>query len=71
MAITSQGYISLAPCAIEVGDSVAICKGSSVPLILRKAKESGAWQVVGDTYVHGAMHGEVFEESKCRRMLIV
>jgi hypothetical protein len=71
MAKTSQGYIGLAPCATEVGDSVAICKGSSVPLILRKAKKSAAWQVVGDAYVHGAMQGELCKESKCRRMSIV
>ena len=70
MAKTSQGYIGLGPGATEVGDSVAICKGSSVPLVLRTTKEPGDWRVVGDAYVHGAMNGELFEESRCRRMSI-
>lgn len=71
MAKTSKGYIGLGSCATEVGDSIAICKGSSVPLILRTTKETGDWRVVGDAYVHGAMYGELFEESRCRRMSIV
>lgn len=71
MIKTSRGYIGLASCAAKVGDSIAICKGSSVPLIFRRASKVGAWMFVGDTYVHGGMHGELYDEKTLGKMLIV
>jgi hypothetical protein len=65
---TEKGYIGIASCPTEIGDSVALCKGSKVPLIIRARKESTAWRLVGDAYVHGIMNGTAFEEHKCRKM---
>ena len=46
--------------------------GVKVPLIMRKTvKEENRWKVNGDCYLHGVMHGEIFEKEKCDRMGIV
>jgi hypothetical protein len=43
--------------------------GGSLPLVIR---ESGYfWQIIGDSYVHGVMMGEVFDESKCEQLWFV
>jgi hypothetical protein len=71
MIRTSQCYIGLASCSANVGDQLAICKGSSVPLILRRLGRSDRWELVGDTYLHGAMQGELFVKSKCKKMVLI
>ncbi|OCK91867.1 HET-domain-containing protein [Cenococcum geophilum 1.58] len=71
MIRTAQGYIGLASGTAKVGDLLSICKGSSVPLALRQFENSGRWELVGDAYVHGIMQGELFEDSKCRKIIII
>jgi hypothetical protein len=70
LAWTEKGYLGLVANKTEVGDGVWLCKGSSVPLVLRKEGEKG-WKVIGDAYVHGIMKGEVWREEECERILIV
>jgi hypothetical protein len=68
---TQRGFLCLASHATEVGDDIMICKGSSVPLIMRRCgKEEDEFRLVGDAYVHGIMGGEAFEGDKCRRIFI-
>jgi hypothetical protein len=68
---TEHGYFGLASHAMKIGDSVVLCKGSSVPLILRRRKEgNGLFQLIGDAYIHGIMRGEAFQDVKCKRLLI-
>ncbi|KAK3985339.1 heterokaryon incompatibility protein-domain-containing protein [Cladorrhinum sp. PSN332] len=64
--LTSDGYIGLAPPAARVGDLVSLVKGAKVPLVIRKDGEG--WELVGESYVHGAMEGEVWDERKCELM---
>ena len=70
---TQGGLLGLASHATEVGDEVVICKGSSVPLIMRRCGEGegeGEFRLIGDAYVHGIMRGEAFDDNKCQNILI-
>jgi len=68
IARTESGYLGLVSYDVETGDSVVICKGSSVPLIMRRTEGEDEFRLVGDAYVHGVMRGEAFQEDKCQRM---
>ena len=70
MVLTRSGYLGVALGMAELGDCVAIVKGAKVPLILRPVEDT-KWELIGDSYVHGIMHGEAFEEQKCKDMEIV
>jgi len=70
LAWTEKGYLGLVANRTEVGDAVWLCKGSSVPLVLRREGEKG-WKVVGDAYVHGIMKGEAWREEECESVFIV
>lgn len=61
---TSRGYLALLPADTIVGDSVVLCEGGQTPLILRF--NGWAFDLFGDSYVHGMMKGELFRplESK-------
>lgn len=67
---TENGYLGLASRDADVGDYVALCKGSSVPLIFRVDGVENSFLFVGDVYVHGIMRGEAFREDKCHSMLL-
>jgi hypothetical protein len=60
---TQSGYIGLAVHCAEVGDQVALFKGSRMPLVVRQ--DSDDWRLIGDSYVHGIMHGEAWQEDHC------
>ncbi|KAI1331576.1 HET-domain-containing protein [Xylariaceae sp. FL0255] len=62
--MTEKGYMGLGPRETKPGDHVLILQGHCTP-ILARGTEKNNWKVVGDTYVHGIMEGEAFEESKC------
>lgn len=70
MAVTRNGYAGLVPDFTQEGDSIAIVQKSKVPLVLRQRK-CGRWELIGDCYVHGIMHGEGFVEASCERLEIV
>ena len=54
--VTKDGYIGLAPQAVEPGDQICIVFGCNAPLILRP-DEIGRRSVVGECYIHGRMDG--------------
>jgi hypothetical protein len=54
---TNEGYMGLAPAATRAGDFVAIVPGCDVPLVLRP--EGNCFRVLGESYVHGMMSGEI------------
>ena len=58
--ITAKGYIGLATKNTRQGDIVCILFGCSTPVILRPSNH-GAYNLVGDCYVHGIMEGEAME----------
>ncbi|QDS71202.1 hypothetical protein FKW77_010275 [Venturia effusa] len=59
--ITERGYLGLAPEQAKQGDMVAILYGGELPMILRAIDESGEYQFVGESYVHGLMSGEALD----------
>jgi Heterokaryon incompatibility protein (HET) len=68
---TQRGFLGLVSHATEVGDEVMICKGSSVPLVMRRFGEGkDEFRLIGDAYIHGIMRGEAFESDKCREIFI-
>ena len=60
-AITESGRFGLVPWLAELNDVCCICPGMQVPLILRP-REDGRYGLVGDSYIHGVMAGEVMEQ---------
>lgn len=55
--VTEKGYIGLGPRSLEVGDSVVLFSGGRFPFVVRRYGEE--FMVVGETYTHGIMEGEV------------
>ena len=64
--LTEKGRLGLVPgLTTEVGDVCCIFLGASVPCILKPAN-NGRYQLVGDSYIHGVMGGELMEQSHSR-----
>ncbi|RDW58643.1 hypothetical protein BP6252_13119 [Coleophoma cylindrospora] len=55
-ATTGNEYIGLVPDTTLIGDTVAIIRGCSVPVVLPTVEEG--FHLVGDCYIHGTMYGE-------------
>jgi hypothetical protein len=60
---TTKGYIGIGPCSLQKGDAVALFKGGMVPLVIRSLRDK--WELIGDCYVHGIMHGEAYSAHMC------
>jgi hypothetical protein len=71
MVSTSNGHIGLASCQVKAGDAIVLCKGSNVPILLRKLEHCEHWTFVGDIYIHGIMEGQAFKENECRDIVLV
>lgn len=54
---TKKGLLGTGPRSLRIDDEVWILHGSPVPLILRKLS-NGNYSLVGETYIHGLMHGK-------------
>ncbi|KAI1392149.1 HET-domain-containing protein [Hypoxylon trugodes] len=54
---TKKGYIGLGPSDAKTGDHVVVLLGSALPVILRE--EGDHHVLVGETYTHGIMRGEI------------
>ena len=62
--VTEHHQLGLRPQSIDVGDEVWFISGSHLPYVLRPISEqdgAGGFRLVGETYVHGCMQGEIFE----------
>lgn len=57
--ITERGFLGLGPARTEIGDVVSLVTGAHVPFVMRRAAQGMI--LVGETYVHGVMYGEVAE----------
>ncbi|KAG4427535.1 hypothetical protein IFR05_016982 [Cadophora sp. M221] len=66
MARLKEGYIALVPGETQIEDQIFLLKGGSVPVVLRQKGEN--WEAIGEAYVHGAMRGELWDESRCEPM---
>ena len=69
MARTLAERLALVPEGSCVGDMIALCKGGSVPLVLRRHPDG--FQLIGESYVHGVMNGEAFIEEQCKVLCVV
>ncbi|KAJ4344205.1 hypothetical protein N0V95_006245 [Ascochyta clinopodiicola] len=76
--ITEGGRIGFVPFETRSGDFVAVMPGGKVPYVLRKlngedegSSQSDRYQFLGDAYIHGVMHGEVWDESKLEKIILV
>ncbi|KAI0469784.1 heterokaryon incompatibility protein-domain-containing protein [Xylariaceae sp. FL0804] len=63
--VTERGYFGLGPREATVGDEVLLLRGHQAPVLARKDQRR---RIVGDSYVHGIMYGEAFEEDRCQIM---
>ncbi|KAL3291825.1 ankyrin and het domain protein [Colletotrichum asianum] len=59
LAVTKQGLLGLVPLCTEVGDRVGVIHGCDAPFVLRLDEEKGLLRVVGESYIHGIMDGEL------------
>jgi hypothetical protein len=65
---TSRGYIGTAPRSTEAGDQVWMMCDSQNPLLLRPTAEGGKYTLVGPSYLHGCMYGEMVTEELKERI---
>ncbi|KAI4087023.1 MAG: hypothetical protein LQ344_007080 [Seirophora lacunosa] len=60
--VTKKGWVGLAPAMVRSGDVVVLIAGMSVPMILRRTRQTTSavvtYYLVGDCYVYGIMQGE-------------
>lgn len=66
---TSNGYIGLSDRHTQAGDCLALVEGICVPVILRPS-ENKQWKLIGETYVYGVMHGELWSDDKVDSLCI-
>ncbi|KAJ3962852.1 hypothetical protein N0V92_000421 [Colletotrichum tropicale] len=59
LAVTKQGLIGLVPLCTEVGDRIGVIHGCDAPFVLRLDEQRGLLRVVGESYIHGIMNGEL------------
>jgi WD repeat-containing protein 55 len=57
--ITSKRYMGLFPRGTKLGDQVCVFLGSQVPFVVRRQEMGDSYQLVGECYIHGIMHGEI------------
>jgi hypothetical protein len=60
--MTETNYICNADSQTKVGDVIALLQTLAIPVVLRPVGDK--FQLVGDAYVSGAMHGEAYENRK-------
>ncbi|KAL9619119.1 MAG: hypothetical protein Q9160_006208 [Pyrenula sp. 1 TL-2023] len=70
MAETDMGFFALVPEGTEAGDKIVILEGGNLPLVMRDTKGEGVFELVGESYVHGIMFGEAWDESQCETIRI-
>ena len=58
--VTETGYLGIGHPEIVMGDEVHLIQGSDTPFVLRKT--DGHYELIGETYVHGIMDGELVDD---------
>lgn len=67
---TRTNYLGTGPRSLREGDEVWILHGGSVPFVLRP-QPNGNYQLIGETFVYGVMHGEVHAMNLSRRQITI
>ncbi|KAL1603733.1 hypothetical protein SLS60_005323 [Paraconiothyrium brasiliense] len=65
--LTTNGYLGSGPVSLVEGDEVWLLNGGKMPFILRKATDK-QYLLVGESYLHGAMYGEMMTDAVARQM---
>lgn len=75
LAWTEKGHLALVPEDTAPGDKIVLCRGSKLPLVVKKAAggepTTKRWQLLESCYVHGIMKGEAWDEGLCEEMELV
>lgn len=66
---TEKGFYCLGPAETEAGDVIALLQGGKTPFVLRTAGEE--MRLVGESCVHGIMHGEAWDEDECEEIVVI
>jgi len=69
MMRSKVGFIGLVPRLAIPGDRICVFEGGKVPLILRP--NGVLWELIGDSYIHGIMMGEAFEQERCIKYTLI
>ncbi|KFY88006.1 hypothetical protein V500_06634 [Pseudogymnoascus sp. VKM F-4518 (FW-2643)] len=67
--VTNQGYFALVPGQANQQDHIALLRGGRYPVVLRANKS--AWDIIGECYVHGIMHGELYQDVGSRKLTLI
>ena len=59
VVVTDRGFYGLAPLLTAAGDVACIIVGVDVPFILRPHGDAGIFRLLGESYIHGVMEGQV------------
>lgn len=59
--ITRKGYLGLGPRSMQVGDEVWLICDAKVPFVLRPLPNDTKYSLMGESYLHGFMHGEMLK----------
>ena len=66
IALTKKGYFALVPSEAGPQDQIVILQGGKVPLITRSCTDTeNVKTLIGESYVHGVMFGEAWDEEAC------
>lgn len=61
--VTKMGYFGIGTQCLRKNDTVWVVPGCPVPLIFRPIEGSGRYRLVGGSYVHGFMNGEILKRT--------
>ena len=59
LATTTDSRLGWVPGTARAGDRICLLKGAKCPFVLR-SRDDGFYTVIGDSYIHGIMHGEAW-----------
>ncbi|KAL8834196.1 MAG: hypothetical protein Q9176_007624 [Flavoplaca citrina] len=59
---TARGYLGIGAQPLQTDDEIWILGCADTPVILRK-QVNGSYRLIGETYVHGIMHGEAIRST--------
>lgn len=71
---TGKGHLGMGLQSSQIGDQIWMLKGATVLYTLRLTEEPNELRLVGETYLHGFMHGEIIDamgESCTQRISLV
>ncbi|KAF2448284.1 hypothetical protein P171DRAFT_428386, partial [Karstenula rhodostoma CBS 690.94] len=67
-AITKNGHFCLVPRGTRVNDAIVVLQGGHIPFVIRSQDDAAkkGFELIGETYVHGIMKGEAFNNNSAQ-----